>query len=363
MVHDFQIDHWIDNCQDHENSWFGGFLLEALDGHGHLSWRPELPVLDQKYQQLDHAKIPEIVVLNDEEYRKMTTEDLVKRLDRNSIIITSVESRYKELSDFDFKKLIFFPYDHWFLNIIGLRKLNIKIKKNSGNRVFNFLNRRWQPGRLHMIEYIFRTHPELLDTGYVTAGLFSYYKDHPKIQKDTEFLEFYDHHKMRDVIEHNNFVINDIPVTSNTKNFIHLAQTVPGLICIQVETFGPNANDIGFNLNLTEKSMMAIATGQIPIIIGQEPHLLKKYLKDQGFDIFDDIIDQSYDAEPDYLRRCELAIELNLNYLTGKDQLPDLTQRLDRNQNYLLTTWTNQILRNLVDNVLQLKSMPPPEID
>jgi hypothetical protein len=347
MISNSQINQWISNCQDYKHSWIAGFLLEALDGRAQLNWYP-----DHKFPISNSTGLTEVVVLDDESIMTTATVELVDmmHLPKDVIIITSNELRYKELLDLDFKKLILFPYTHWFLNIIGLRKLNVKIKKETGNRVFNFLNRNWQPGRFHMIEYIFRYYPELLDTGYVTAGQFSYYKDHPKIQTDNKFLEFY--HSPADCeIEINNVVIDGIPITLNTKNFIHLAQTIPGPICIQVETFD-DSNE--FSLALTEKSIMAIATGQIPIIIGKEPYLLKRYLKDQGFDIFDDIIDQSYDSEPDYFQRCELAINLNLRHLKGSNQLPDLTKRFECNQNYLLEAWSNQILCKLVDNIYQL---------
>jgi len=338
MVGDSQINQWILSCQEHKHSWLAGFLLEALKGRCYLNWWPHSR--PQKF----NTELTEVVVLNDESIMATTTVELINamNLSKDIIIITSNELRYNELVDLDFKKSIFFPYTHWFLNIIELRKLNIKIKKEPGNKVFNFLNRRWQPGRFHLLEYIFRYYPELLDTGYVTAGTFSYYKDHPKIQTDSKFLEFY--RPGQSLIENNNFI-------TNTKNFIHLAQTVPGLICIQVETFAGNDK---FELPLTEKSIMAIATGQVPVIVGREPYLLKKYLKDQGFDIFDDIIDQSYDLEPEYFRRCELAIKLNLNHLNGSNQLPNLTKRILYNQNHLLGTWSNQTLRTLVDNIYQL---------
>ena len=345
MVNSSQVDYWIDSCQDYKHSWLGGFLLTALGGQCQLHWWPN-SVTDFKL-----IKSGDVVVLNDESFMTTSTADLIKivNLTPEVIIITSNELRYNELLNYNFKKSIFFPYDHWFLNIIGLRKLGTNIKKEPGNRVFNFLNRRWSPGRLHTIEHIFRYHPELLDTGYVTAGTFDYYKDHPKIQTDNEFLNFY--HAGQSVIENNNFFIDGMPITSNTKNFIHLAQYIPGLISIQIETFSDCEE---FNLLLTEKSMIAIATGQIPIIIGKEPYILKRYLKDQGFDIYDDIVDQSYDFETGYFRRCELAIELNLDYLNGCNQLPNLTERANYNQNHLLTTWCNQILLNLVNRIYQL---------
>lgn len=341
MINSTQVDLWIDRCQEFDYCWLAGFLKEALNNQLNLHWWP-----DNKSCILDG----EVVVLNDEIFADSDTLTVIKYMHfpPNVILITSNEQRYKELLFYKFNKVIWLPHTHWFFNIIGLRKLNFSSIKSPGNRIFNFLNRRWNPGRLHMIEQIFRFYPELLDSGYVTAGTFSYYKDHPKIQTDDAFLDFY--YPQQTCIENNNFIINGVSVTSNTKNFIHLMNVIPGIISIQVETFFPNE----YYLPVTEKSMIALATGQIPIIVGLKPGHLQNYLKDQGFDIFDDIIDQSYDLEPDYFRRCELAINLNVDYLAGNRQIPNLTERFKYNQQHLLNTWCNQSLSKLVDNINQL---------
>lgn len=57
----------------------------------------------------------------------------------------------------------------------------------------------------------------------------------------------------------------------------------------------------------TEKSIKPFAWGQIPIFIATKNH--DKYLRDLGFDLFDDIIDQSYNQEDDPMRRIICAID------------------------------------------------------
>jgi hypothetical protein len=57
---------------------------------------------------------------------------------------------------------------------------------------------------------------------------------------------------------------------------------------------------------LTEKTVKAFALGQIPMILGPRGQVEKT--RQQGFDLFDDLIDHGYDNEPDPLLRIEQFI-------------------------------------------------------
>jgi hypothetical protein len=57
----------------------------------------------------------------------------------------------------------------------------------------------------------------------------------------------------------------------------------------------------------TEKTIKPFAWGQIPIFIATQDH--DKYLRELGFDLFDDIIDQSYNQETDPMLRIKRAID------------------------------------------------------
>lgn len=58
---------------------------------------------------------------------------------------------------------------------------------------------------------------------------------------------------------------------------------------------------------ITEKSLKPFVWGQVPIFIACKNHDL--YLRDYGYDLFDDIIDQSYNREVDPKKRILLAID------------------------------------------------------
>lgn len=57
---------------------------------------------------------------------------------------------------------------------------------------------------------------------------------------------------------------------------------------------------------ITEKSMKAFAWGQVPLFLTMPNSI--KYLREYGFDLFDDIIDHSYDNEHDPYNRIKLVI-------------------------------------------------------
>lgn len=85
---------------------------------------------------------------------------------------------------------------------------------------------------------------------------------------------------------------------------------------------------------VTEKTIMALYGGTIPIWVGG--WRIADWMASQGFDVFDDVIDHSYQSLPDPRDRVQQAIQLNLDLL----QAPDpkfLKQYRDRLwHNYLL---------------------------
>lgn len=66
---------------------------------------------------------------------------------------------------------------------------------------------------------------------------------------------------------------------------------------------------------VTEKTLMALYAGTIPIWVGG--WRIADYMASMGFDVFDHVVDHSYQTELDPVRRCDLAVELNLGLLTN----------------------------------------------
>lgn len=70
---------------------------------------------------------------------------------------------------------------------------------------------------------------------------------------------------------------------------------------------------------ITEKTLMAIYGGTVPIWIGGWK--IPDYMSRMGFDIFDDIVDHSYQCLDDPADRCLRAIKDNINLLNSPVQV------------------------------------------
>lgn len=71
---------------------------------------------------------------------------------------------------------------------------------------------------------------------------------------------------------------------------------------------------------LSEKSFIPLYFSQIPIIMSSVNHIKK--MKDRyGFDFFDDIVDHSYDSEPNAKKRFEMIIKEVLRLNTKKQEI------------------------------------------
>jgi hypothetical protein len=106
----------------------------------------------------------------------------------------------------------------------------------------------------------------------------------------------------------------------------------------------------------TEKTIMAMYAGTIPIWVGG--WRLPAYTKSLGFDIFDDIVDHSYQDLPDPLDRCYCAIERNLELLRDPDRAKTfVAQNHARLQHNLNLLTQNVFLTHCFDKI---NSYPEP---
>ena len=72
---------------------------------------------------------------------------------------------------------------------------------------------------------------------------------------------------------------------------------------------------------LSEKTVFAFEAGTVPIWVGG--HTQAMHLKALGFDVFDDLVNHSYQTESNPVRRMELALELNKELLRDFDRVHD----------------------------------------
>lgn len=120
--------------------------------------------------------------------------------------------------------------------------------------------------------------------------------------------------------------------TENDDNFIALSWLY-GTTAVNIVTETEYDTPPGI---VSEKTLMAFAAGQIPIVIGH-PGIVQ-HCRELGFDMFDDLVDTSYDNLPNEVR-VEQAIQRNHNLIVGGIDLAPYQSRIQANQDYLLDDW------------------------
>ena len=90
----------------------------------------------------------------------------------------------------------------------------------------------------------------------------------------------------------------------------------------------------------SEKTLHALFAQQIPIIIGSQG--LVSSIRAHGFDMFDDVVDTSYDSLPNEIR-IPRALELNRDLIQGRIDLTPYQQRLRAQREFVLDDYTNMM--------------------
>jgi len=111
---------------------------------------------------------------------------------------------------------------------------------------------------------------------------------------------------------------------------------------------------------ITEKTMMAVYNRQVPIILSVTNTV--EYLRNIGLDMFDDIVDHSYDLEKDPEKRIKMVADqiekvCKLNILK---EHPNLKYRLDRNVQIgsnFFNTFKDTFFNSVEDYLEDIKSL------
>jgi hypothetical protein len=96
---------------------------------------------------------------------------------------------------------------------------------------------------------------------------------------------------------------------------------------------------------ISEKTLQAMIAKQIPIVIGH-PGVVQS-CQELGFDMFEDLVDTSYDWLPND-QRVEVALELNRELILGNRDLAPYQERLQRQQDFVLDMYPKWIRANFV---------------
>lgn len=132
--------------------------------------------------------------------------------------------------------------------------------------------------------------------------------------------------------------------TDNDENFVRLALLYADCaVNIVTETQYNDRPGI-----ITEKTMLALIAGQIPIVIGH-PGAVQD-CQELGFDMFDDVVDTSYDWLPNNVR-AEQALYRNQDLILGKINLAPYQARLNRQRDFVLHEFPRLTEKRLLDQL------------
>jgi hypothetical protein len=150
---------------------------------------------------------------------------------------------------------------------------------------------------------------------------------------------------------------NDIPLdawaydtyrgTENEDNFMRL---LPIYAKCQVNIVTETQYDEPPGI-VSEKTLMAMIAQQVPIVIGHQG--IVQDCRELGFDMFDDLVDTSYDSMPNDIR-VEQAIIKNQDLILGKINLAPYQERLQKQRSFLLDEFVTGTQQRYIQDVEQL---------
>lgn len=205
------------------------------------------------------------------------------------------------------------------------------------------LNRKPHPHRVRLVEQLKLNN--VFDKGYVSLGL-------PGADAITIDAHFTEDQGIGD--EHGNIGIEEKFVSSKIKNDIFSLGDLDvwnrSYLCLVTETEFSNSNPNDFFIS--EKTWKPVL-GYRPFFVYGQPKL-RQYLKDNGFDIFDDVFDYSVidENEGDHARQikyAQVAVQAIQNVKTPYGEYCQIADRCRSNRNrfreYVYEQW--QLLNTL----------------
>jgi hypothetical protein len=255
-------------------------------------------------------KYPHIkfIVLNDEtffryteaEYKHSNVFYIINGISNPYSFVTNLNNIKNLTSYYIVNNYLQEKYIYFIKNLFSMVDRMVKDKK------YNFYNGVHKPHRLKSYELV--KNNNLLNEGYFSYADFAFLSKNN--DETTHFMDFLD---MKTEDEYNQYLSNfEIPLLYDTLDCdpnVFVAFAIPpqtsfqSYISITTETFFENNSK---DLVFSEKSFKPFYGFNIPLIIGQTTGL--KYLKDLGFDLFEDL----FEITPTH-NKTEIFEQLNKN--------------------------------------------------
>jgi hypothetical protein len=219
---------------------------------------------------------------------------------------------------------------------LSLLDQRIKIINHDSEYQYACLNGRDSPERRYLIKTLHDN--GLIDHGYVTDNSLTPKFTYPKVR--------YNEPRVHTVIwpEAIKSEYQGVKCSGNFLNLMHINQHIPGKILLQCET------QLDFFWG-TEKSHQAFALKRIPMTLGNRGYVQK--MRDHGFDMYDDIIDHSYDDIEDNFQRIQKCIELNKSVLKNSKDIR-FEETAEKNYRHLIDIFWRERLNHLFGEISKL---------
>ena len=226
---------------------------------------------------------------------------------------------------------------------------NIEVRKDDFDYNYYCLNNRFSPDRQKVIKTLNKYN--LIDYGYVTQNartfeIISLRHKFDGVIYRGNIKEIFDNRDQppklynSDWKNHNTY--NDIRYSNHVKNLFYLDKNIKSPICLITETSLSSRY-------ISEKSFQPFHLGRIPLIMGFAG--INQFFKDEGFDIFDDIIDYEFDNIGDVDLRIDTAIKTNRDVLKSFSITDSIVERLKYNQNHLMYLWSDKQINKIVNKI------------
>ncbi len=233
----------------------------------------------------------------------------------------------------------YFYYPNW---LFSTAELSNTMLSPTTEFLFNCACRNFneRPGKIY--NYI-----QLKQKYYFDKILFSKYKSiHPLREYAMDFLT--DAEIVRFTEEYDSWQLMDSDEATNTGLDLVTSMNSTNYDVYKTSLFHIVAETSVNKSLLSEKTYKIFAVGQIPIMCG--PQHAISHLRDIGFDVFDDIVDHSYDNIQDNKARIDAMHEV-LDYIATLDHAKLLINTTDRrlhNFNHLKSTNLKESLLKLI---------------
>ena len=268
----------------------------------------------------------------------------------NTVVLTEQPIVYDFLVKKGFKSVKIDFHHNVIGNTFATKNLpSINVRKDNFNYNYYCLNHRFSPDRQKVIKALNKY--DLIDYGYVKQNAECFESISLRHKFDGviyggNISEVFDNRGQTsrlytsDWKNHNSY--NNIRYSNHVKNLFYLDKNIKSPICLITES--PMLSRY-----LTEKSFQPFHLGRIPLLMGFAG--INQFFKDEGFDIFDDIIDYGFDSIGNVDLRIDTAIKTNCAILKSFSITDSIVERLKYNQNHLMYAWSDKQINKIVNKV------------